>query len=111
MWLRRFTRIFAGVGFFVFLISVVPQPLELWIHALTGPWNDPKGDTLIVLGGDVLRDGTIGLSSYWRCVYAARVWHEGGFKKVLVSGKGNTPFPVALAMKQFMACQGIPENP
>lgn len=106
---RIVARLLAGLGLFLLLISVAPQPLDWWIQALAGPWNDPKGDTLIVLGADMQQDGTLGLSSYWRAVYASRVWREGGFTRILVSGAGSSPVPVSVAMQEFLVCRGTPE--
>ena len=80
-------KILIGVG--LMLLVVTFTPLDFWwATRLAGPWNAPKGDVLIVLGGSVLDDGTIGESSYWRAVYAARAWREAAFKEIVVTGGG-----------------------
>jgi len=59
---------------------------------------------LIVLAGDVLDDGLIGRTSYWRSVYAALTWKEGTFKRLIISGEGRISEP----MRDFLICQGVP---
>jgi uncharacterized SAM-binding protein YcdF (DUF218 family) len=104
---RWITRALAAIGFLFVLVTVTPID-DWWIKSLAGPWNDPKGDVLIVLGGDSIKD-VIGWSSYWRSVYAVRAWREGGWRVVLISG-GSTggEEPAAERMGEFMMSQGIP---
>ena len=79
-----------------------------WIRFLAGPWNDPKGDVLIVLGADAVRD-VIGAASYWRSVYAVRVWRDGGFREVIVcGGPGGGEAAISERMRDFMVSQGVP---
>ena len=110
MLLRRARRyvwnLFACLGVLYFVVTVTPIDLW-WARALAGEWNDPKGDTLIVLGGASLEDGTIGLNSYWRAVYAAWAFPEG-FERIVISG-GAPPgsSPVALGMRDFLVAKGI----
>ncbi len=103
-WLKR---ILACLGLWLVVVTILPID-RLWLNAITGPWNDPKGDILIVLGADSLPD-MIGLSSYWRSVYAARVWKEGGFSRIVVSG-GRTAGGVVIAeqMREFLVFRGVP---
>lgn len=92
----------AALGFLLLVVTF--SPLDYWwATALAGPWNTPKGDVLIVLGGSVLDDGTLGESSYWRSVYATRAYREGQFRQVVLSGMS-----AAEAMKSFLVCQGVP---
>jgi len=87
---------------------VTVTPIDLWwARVLAGEWNDPKGDMLIVLGGASLEDGTMGLNSYWRAVYAAWAFPEG-FERIVISG-GAPPgsSPVALGMRDFLIAKGI----
>ncbi len=72
---------------------------------MSGPWNDPAGDVLIVLGNEVQPDGIIGETSYLRTVYAVRAWREGGFSRVIFTGAGAAP-----AMRTFAISQGIPAS-
>jgi uncharacterized SAM-binding protein YcdF (DUF218 family) len=79
-----------------------------WANHLAGPWNDPRGEVLVVLGADTVEDA-IGLSSYWRSVYAVRAWKQGGFRTVVVCGAGTGGHPTtAEQMRDFMVSQGIP---
>ena len=85
------------------VLAVIVLPVDrVWLSAIAGPWNDPKGDVLVVLGADSIPD-MIGLSSYWRAVYAVRVWREGGFRRIVLSG-----MRVGWQMQQFLVCQGVP---
>jgi uncharacterized SAM-binding protein YcdF (DUF218 family) len=108
----RFRRILAWIlsifALLVLLVSFTPVD-EWWAYHLAGPWRDPNGDILIVLGGGVLEDGTIGEGSYWRSVYAARAWHSDDFKTIVVIG-GPPQNPVAMPMKQFLIAQGVPSD-
>jgi uncharacterized SAM-binding protein YcdF (DUF218 family) len=80
---------------------------------LTGQWQEPKGDVLIVLGADELGDGTIGIASYWRSVYAVRAYRAGGFQRIVISGveHGNPESAsVARAMADFIVALGVPRE-
>ena len=96
----------AAIGFLYVFVSASPI-VNWWGHRLAGSFSSPKGQTLIVLGGGTLGPGIMGLSSYWRSIYAIRAYETGGFQKIIIAG-GGSPEPVSVAMKQFMVCQSIP---
>lgn len=102
-------RALAAIGFLYVIVTVTPL-VNWYARLLAGPWADPKGDTLIVLGGSMIGNGIIGESSYWRSIYAWRAYELDGFHRVIASGGSieKPPFPVSLAMKNFMVCQGVP---
>lgn len=82
----------------------VGSPLVPWIASrLADRWESPRGDVLVVLGADILGDGTLGVGSYWRVVYGERIYRQHHFRKVIVCGgaEGSTR-PVAAAMAEFM---------
>ena len=103
----RVKRVVVGVaaaaGFLLAALTFLPV-LEPWIHWLAGPIAEPRGDILIVLGSDVNVDGTIGLPSYWRAIYAVRAWREGSFHEMIISGGGG----IAQAMRVFIVAEGVP---
>ena len=104
---RWIVRALAAIGFLFVFVTVTPID-DWWIKWLAGPWNNPKGDVLVVLGSDAVED-VIGWSSYWRSVYAVRAWREGGFREVVVTaGSMHGEVPAAERMRDFMASQGIP---
>ena len=106
---RWTVRALAALGLLIVLVTVTPIE-GWWIQWLAGPWNDPKGDVLVVLGAGSVRD-VIDWSSYWRSVYAVRAWREGGFREVVVTGgslRGETP--AAERMRDFMVSQGVPAS-
>lgn len=105
--IRWIVRAMAAIGFLFVFVTVTPVDYW-WIRLLSGPANDSKGDVLVVLAGDSIKD-VIGWSSYWRSVYAVRAWREGGWREVVVTGGslyGETP--AADRMRDFMVSQGIP---
>jgi uncharacterized SAM-binding protein YcdF (DUF218 family) len=109
------TRIFrrACVLFTIVILSIQLSPFVPWYaRFLAGPWNDPSGDILIVLGSEEQSDGIIGPISYWRAVYAVRAWNEGTFRAVVVSGgymPGNR-LSLAAVIGQFLEAYGIPKQ-
>ncbi len=90
----------------LFVIATFTPVTGWWAAWLAGPWNDPAGEILIVPGSEVQADGTIGLTTYWRTVYAERAWKAGGFRQIVVSGD----LSLARAMKGFLVSQGVPET-
>jgi uncharacterized SAM-binding protein YcdF (DUF218 family) len=104
---RFVSRILAAIGL-LFVVATVTPIDNWWANYLAGAWNDPKGEVLVVLGSDTVKD-SIGLSSYWRSVYAVRVWKQGGVRTVVVCGGSNGSQPsVAEQMRDFMVSQGVP---
>jgi len=93
----------AAIGLLFVVVAFTPLD-SWWIRALDGPWNNPRGDILIVPGADIQSDGMIGVATYWRTVYAARIWHEGVWKQIVVSGGGE----LAPAMRDFLVACGVP---
>src|SRR4051812_18726141 len=76
--------ILAVAGFL--MIMIIATPLVIWLMPrITGSLEPPTGDTLIVLGAGVEGD-LPDLESYWRCVYAVRVFRSGSFQRILLSG-------------------------
>ena len=65
---------------------------------------------MIVLTGNVLGNGIIGETSYWRSAYTVMAWREGGWRQVIVSGEGGASFPGNEAMKVFLESGGIPQG-
>jgi uncharacterized SAM-binding protein YcdF (DUF218 family) len=114
--LLRLWRIFrsASACFVLLLILLYTSPLVPALATwLTGRWEAPKGDVLIVLGGDQQGDGTLGIVSYWRCVYAVRAFRPGGFQRIVVSGgigDSRGSISIARAMADFMVGMGVPRD-
>jgi uncharacterized SAM-binding protein YcdF (DUF218 family) len=105
-WLRKFARVLlAGCAILGALMLVATfTPIVRWYaRALSGNWEDARGDVLIVLGGGAIDERTLALGSYLRAVYAGRAWREGGFREVVVSGAGTAPL-----MRDYLTWQGVP---
>lgn len=94
----------AGLGLLLILVTFTPL-VNGWSRLLAGPWTDPKGDVLIVLGGDVIDGGILGEFSYWRAVYSIRCWREGVFQQIVLSGGA----PITIPMKRFLVSEGVPD--
>jgi uncharacterized SAM-binding protein YcdF (DUF218 family) len=101
----------AAIGFLFLVVTLTP--VTRWCSAsLAGtlPAASSDGAVLIVLAGSVLSDGTMGGSSYWRAVYASRIWKSGRYGRVLVCGGGSDGAPVAVAIRDYMISQGVPAD-
>jgi uncharacterized SAM-binding protein YcdF (DUF218 family) len=103
-WVVRLLAI-AGAAFLV--ISFTPLT-TWWAGSLADPRESPRGEVLIVLGGDRV-DDMVGYSSYWRSVYAVWAFREGGFRRVVLSG-GPGGAAVADSMRQFLMASGVPPS-
>ena len=89
------------------VLVVTATPVGSWYaRTLAGPWNDPDGDILIVLGADDPNDGYIGAATYWRSVYGARAWREGHFRTIVVCGG----LGVAESMRDFLLFEHVPAD-
>jgi uncharacterized SAM-binding protein YcdF (DUF218 family) len=91
------------------MLVVCATPLvSWWATQLAGPWDDPKGDVLIVPGGSLLDPGLMGVNSYWRSIYALQAWRTGGFHDILITGGSDPRTPIAALMSDFLKSQGVP---
>lgn len=107
--LRLLCSSLACLGLLVVLVTVTPL-VSWWAGVLAGPWQDPDGDVLIVLGGSLLENGVIGRDSYWRSTYAVLTWAEGTFHRIIVSGGGSVGSSIAEPMRDFLVCRGVPRT-
>jgi uncharacterized SAM-binding protein YcdF (DUF218 family) len=96
-----------ALGFLLGVIMFSPL-VPWWARKLGGSWDDPSGDVLIVLGGASLEDNVLGVSSYWRSTYAVRAQRSTPFAQIVISGGG--PTHPALAMREFVVCEGVPRE-
>lgn len=96
-----------AVCFSLLFTAVTFSPvLGPWTRALTAPWSERSGGTLVVLAGDATSDRLLGLTSYWRTVYAVFEWRRGSYRAILFSGGEGIPE----AMRDFAVAQGVPAN-
>jgi uncharacterized SAM-binding protein YcdF (DUF218 family) len=106
--IRWLVRLATVIGMMFLLVTLTPIDYW-WATALAGPWDDPKGDVLVVLTGSLLDERTIGMSSYWRAVYAVRTFLDDRFQEMIISGgaQGQT-VANAIPMRDFVVSQGVP---
>jgi len=100
-WLYRFAAL---LGLLHILITATPL-LRYWNHALTAPWGQPEGDTMIVLSAESSGRGVIGINSYWRCFNAILTWRQAKYTKMIISGR-----VAAAEMRDFVVAYGIPRE-
>ena len=62
---RLIRRGFAAVGLVVVVVMATPF-VSWWAQAYAGPFQQPKGDVLILLSAAADDRGGISYSSYWR---------------------------------------------
>jgi uncharacterized SAM-binding protein YcdF (DUF218 family) len=100
--LRTLVFLLACLGGLVVLVTIAPP--RWYVNLLAGPWPDPRGAVLIVLGGDVTDNGMLGETSYWRSLLAAVTWRDHSYRKLVLSGDLRTTKP----MRDFLVFQGVP---
>ncbi len=90
-----------GTDLFHLLVRplVVSSPLE-------------KCDALVVFGGGLRRDGTLGSSTRERVEYAAKLYHEGYAEHVLLMGGYRVPptFEESAVMADALVKLGVPRG-
>jgi uncharacterized SAM-binding protein YcdF (DUF218 family) len=103
VWLGRASAWACGLlGFLVLLATCTPF-VSWYGKTLAGRWEDPRGDTLIVLAGGDLDGGFPSENTVLRCLYAVRAYREGPFRKVVVTG-----FQTGLHMRNLLVSEGVP---
>jgi len=105
---RLVSAVFAVIGLTVVLVSCTPL-VRWWGYRLAGHWTDPRGDILIMLAGSEGPASMIGYDTYLRTEYALRSYRQDEFRTVLVSG-GGPGTPVAVTMRDFLICNGVPSS-
>lgn len=108
-WLRWPVRLAAAIGFLWVAASFTPLT-SWWATRLAGRWNEPRGDTLVVLAGSEMEADILGASTYWRCVYALMYFRQGGIRRIILSGGGGQDRPVAEVMRMFLVGSGVPSG-
>ncbi|PYT30661.1 MAG: hypothetical protein DMG57_07475 [Acidobacteria bacterium] len=105
-WIRACTRaaigIFATIGLTLVLVTFSPVT-SIYAKWLAGPWTDPEGPVLVVLGGASMEEGIIGENTYWRAVYALRAYRKSHFPLVILTGA-----QAVHDMRDFLTFQGVP---
>jgi len=97
-------RLLAAFGLIALVVTLTP--LTSWIaRRLAGPWNDPTGDTLIVLGGGEMAGGFPAQDTLLRSMYAVYAYRAGHFRKIVLLGRG-----VGREMRSFLVLEGVPDN-
>ena len=105
-WIRALTRaaivVFAAMGLTLVVVTLTPVT-SIYARWLAGPWNDPEGPVLIVLGGASMEEGIIGENTYWRALYALRACRKSHFPLVILTGA-----QASQNIRDFLTFQGVP---
>jgi uncharacterized SAM-binding protein YcdF (DUF218 family) len=109
-WFLRWAVIFLAMLGALLLVVSTTHVASWWATRLAGPWDDPEGDVLIVLGGSLLDPGLMGPNSYWRSTYALWAWRQGNFHDIFITGGSDLNTPVANLMADFLKCHGVPAS-
>lgn len=100
---RGAVLICAALGLTMLLATF--SPFVAWYaRRLAGPWNDPRGDTLIVVGGASLGEFP-DENTVLRCLSAVRAYRQGGFRKIVVSG-----YRTSTHMRSLLIAEGVPPD-
>jgi uncharacterized SAM-binding protein YcdF (DUF218 family) len=84
-------------------------PLVFWWGTwLAGPWDDPKGEVLVVLAGSAVEADIAGVSSYLRAMYALLIYREGGVRRIVFCGGSTDGIPLARLMRGVLVSHGVP---
>jgi uncharacterized SAM-binding protein YcdF (DUF218 family) len=101
---RALNRLLAVIGLITVLVISTPI-VSWWVHAYSGPIEQPKGDVLILLSAAADdKYGGISYSSYWRARQALLAWQTGGFRKIVICGGGGP------GIFNFLIADGIPRE-
>jgi uncharacterized SAM-binding protein YcdF (DUF218 family) len=96
----------AGIGLLFLLVTF--SPFVSWYAAtLARPWDDYRGDILVVLSGPAPNMGTGNVpimdpGTYWRCFMAVLYDREHPYSQIVVSGRDSAP-----GMRDFLVFNGI----
>ena len=76
------------------------------------PREQVASDCIIVLGARVWPDGRLSDSLTYRCESALAAWREELAPALIVCGAqgGDEPMPEAIAMRDWLMAQGVPEE-
>ena len=97
----------AGVGAAYLFVSFTPF-VTWYASRLAQPWEDPRGDVLVVLSGPApnLGVGNVPMmdpGTYWRCFMAVLYDRQHPYSRIVVSGRD-----AAAGMRDFLVFNGIP---
>jgi uncharacterized SAM-binding protein YcdF (DUF218 family) len=101
-------NLMAAVGALVLIVTLTPLS-GAWAKWLTGNrWDEPAGDTLIVLAADGPHtdDRLMGHRSYFRAITAVRAWRSARFQTVVLSGGDGSAESIA----DYMTSHGVPRE-
>lgn len=106
--MRHAARAFAVFGLTMAVILFTPATVW-WAQRLASPWQDARGEVLVVMAGSQLSNGLMGESSYWRAAYAVLAYREGWVRRMIVSGGSESGLPpIAGEMKRYIVAGGVP---
>ena len=103
--LRRWLVSAAVIFGLSWLLVTFTPVLRWWMAPLCQPWDDARGDTLVVLASGANPDGTVNYPSYHRALHAAWLYREHRFHDIFVTGVTAAP-----AIRNFLVGAGVPPD-
>ena len=105
LWRALAALVCLGAVMFVALVGTVCYCAEMEREV-------SSSDCIIVLGARVRPDGTLSDSLRYRCEAALAAWREGLAPVLIVCGAQgkDEPMPEAVAMRDWLAAQGVPQE-
>ncbi|HXN49406.1 MAG TPA: YdcF family protein [Bryobacteraceae bacterium] len=100
---RGAVLICAALGLAMLLATFSPF-VGWYARRLAGPWNDPRGDILIVISGANLGEFP-DENTVLRCLSAVLAYRQGGFRKIVVSG-----YRTSIHMRSLLIAEGVPPD-
>jgi uncharacterized SAM-binding protein YcdF (DUF218 family) len=100
---RGAVLICAALGLTMLLATFSPF-VGWYARRLAGPWNDPRGDILIVISGAGLGEFP-DENTVLRCMSAVLAYRQGGFRKIVVSG-----YRTGTHMRSLLIAEGVPPD-
>lgn len=105
---RWIQRLALAVVTTLLLLTATPV-VRWWALWLSAGWTERPRPVIVVLAGETIGDGSIGYSTYLRCLYAWWAYRAGGVETLVLAG-GPEVRPVSRAMGDFLSGLGVPRE-
>ncbi|MCS6831645.1 MAG: YdcF family protein [Armatimonadota bacterium] len=109
--LHKLLRLLGLLGVLGILLTAYTPLPNVLARALATSSQIQPADAIVVLGGSVYRDGTLGDSSLRRAIQGITLYHRGFAPLIVLSGTSYAGSPVEAEVRAALARQlGVPEK-